>query len=45
MSYRGEQICPNRILDDFGQGFSMGCIGGAIWYFIKGKSLNPPPSQ
>ena len=29
--------CPGRIWDDMGGAFSMGCGGGAIIYFFKGK--------
>lgn len=31
-----EGPCPNRIFDDIGGGFGMGCLGGTIWYFFKG---------
>ena len=31
-----EGPCPNRIFDDIGGGFGMGCLGGSIWYFMKG---------
>lgn len=31
-----EGPCPNRIFDDIGGGFGMGCLGGTIWYFLKG---------
>jgi len=40
-----EGPCPNRIFDDIGGGFGMGCIGGSLWYFIKGIKLYPPISQ
>jgi import inner membrane translocase subunit TIM17 len=28
--------CPGRIMDDLGGAFSMGCVGGSIFYFFKG---------
>ena len=31
------QPCPGRIFEDLGVGFSIGCFGGSIWYFLKGK--------
>lgn len=34
--------CPGRIFEDLGVGFSIGCIGGSLFYFFKGKT---PPSQ
>ena len=34
-SYR--QPCPGRIFEDLGVGFSIGCFGGSIFYFLKGK--------
>jgi len=36
-----EGPCPNRIFDDIGGGFGMGCIGGSLWYFIKGFFNSP----
>lgn len=33
--------CPDRIMDDAGGAFSMGCVGGAIWYFVKGFYNSP----
>ena len=29
--------CPGRIFEDLGVGFSIGCAGGAMFYFLKGK--------
>lgn len=29
--------CPGRIIGDLGVAFSIGCIGGGIFYTIKGK--------
>jgi import inner membrane translocase subunit TIM17 len=40
MSMR-EQPCPYRIVDDFGNGFSMGCAAGVILYFIRGMWYAP----
>ena len=37
-SYR--QPCPGRIFEDLGVGFSIGCFGGSIFYFLKGKVLD-----
>lgn len=34
------QSCPGRIFEDLGVGFSIGCIGGSLYYFIKG-TLSP----
>ena len=31
--------CPGRIFEDLGVGFAMGCFGGSLFYFVKGKSL------
>ena len=28
--------CPGRIFEDLGVGFSIGCAGGSIFYFLKG---------
>jgi mitochondrial import inner membrane translocase subunit TIM17 len=36
-----EQPCPYRIVDDFGNGFSMGCVAGVIFYFIRGVWYAP----
>lgn len=36
-----EQPCPYRIVDDFGNGFSMGCAAGVILYFIRGMWYAP----
>ena len=43
MSSRGVQYnrtpCPARVFEDLGNGFAMGCMGGSLWYFIKGKDI------
>ncbi len=31
--------CPGRIFEDLGVGFSIGCAGGSIFYFLKGKLI------
>lgn len=36
-----EQPCPYRIVDDFGNGFSMGCVAGVILYFVRGVWYAP----
>jgi hypothetical protein len=28
--------CPGRIFEDLGVGFSIGCVGGSLFYFFKG---------
>jgi len=28
--------CPGRIFEDLGVGFSIGCAGGSMFYFVKG---------
>ncbi|KAF9606672.1 hypothetical protein IFM89_027716 [Coptis chinensis] len=33
--------CPDRILDDLGGAFSMGCVGGSVFHFIKGAKNSP----
>jgi hypothetical protein len=43
---RGDSIadrepCPWRIIDDVGGAFSMGAIGGGIWYLMKGSWTAP----
>lgn len=40
MSMR-EQPCPYRIVDDFGNGFSLGCAGGMVFYFLRGMWYAP----
>ena len=32
--------CPGRIFEDLGVGFSIGCAGGAMFYFLKGIYKN-----
>lgn len=31
--------CPGRIFEDLGVGFSIGCLGGTVFYFFKGMNL------
>ena len=31
----GREPCPDRIVEDLGGAFGMGCIGGFIWHYIK----------
>lgn len=31
--------CPGRIFEDLGVGFSIGCAGGSLFYFMKGNYL------
>lgn len=37
----GREPCPDRIIDDFGGAFGMGCIGGFLWHFGKGMYNSP----
>ncbi len=31
----------DRIVDDLGSAFSMGCVGGSVWHFFKGMRHSP----
>ena len=31
----GREPCPDRIVEDLGGAFGMGCVGGFIWHFVK----------
>lgn len=33
--------CPDRIVDDLGGAFGMGCVGGFMWHFVKGARNTP----
>ncbi|SBS87197.1 mitochondrial import inner membrane translocase subunit TIM17, putative [Plasmodium ovale wallikeri] len=33
--------CPDRIIEDMGGAFGMGCVGGYIWHFLKGARNSP----
>jgi import inner membrane translocase subunit TIM17 len=33
--------CPDRIIDDVGGAFGMGCVGGFLWHFGKGARHSP----
>jgi len=37
----GREPCPDRIVEDLGSAFGMGCIGGFIWHFVKGYRNSP----
>lgn len=37
----GREPCPDRIVEDLGSAFGMGCIGGFIWNFCKGYRNSP----
>jgi len=37
----GREPCPDRIIDDTGGAFGMGCIGGFLWHFGKGMWNSP----
>ena len=36
-----ELPCTSRIVDDFGDAFSMGCFTGCIIYFARGMQYSP----
>jgi hypothetical protein len=42
---RARDPCPYVILNDAGGAFSMGAIGGTIWYAIKGSRNSPRVSN
>lgn len=33
--------CPDRIIDDIGGAFGMGCVGSAVYNFITGTMKGP----
>ncbi|KAF5833028.1 hypothetical protein DUNSADRAFT_10774 [Dunaliella salina] len=33
--------CPDRIIDDIGGAFAMGCVGGGAWHLVKGFKGSP----
>lgn len=33
--------CPGRIFEDLGVGYSIGCVGGALYYFLVGVKNAP----
>lgn len=33
--------CPDRIVEDLGGAFGMGCVGGFLWHFVKGCRNSP----
>jgi import inner membrane translocase subunit TIM17 len=35
-----DKPCPDRIFDDLGGGFSMGCVMGAVFHFARGVLLS-----
>jgi import inner membrane translocase subunit TIM17 len=37
----GREPCPDRIIEDAGGAFGMGCVGGFIWHFVKGARNSP----
>ena len=37
----GKEPCPDRIVEDLGGAFGMGCIGGFLWHFVKGARNSP----
>jgi import inner membrane translocase subunit TIM17 len=34
-------LLPDRVLDDLGSAFSMGCVGSFVWYAVKGAKNSP----
>lgn len=37
----GREPCPDRIVEDIGGAFGMGCIGGFLWHLAKGMRNSP----
>ncbi|CAD7971081.1 unnamed protein product [Amoebophrya sp. A120] len=37
----GREPCPDRIVEDLGGAFGMGCIGGFLWHFVRGARNSP----
>jgi import inner membrane translocase subunit TIM17 len=37
----GREPCPDRIVEDLGGAFGMGCIGGFLWHLVKGMRNSP----
>jgi len=37
----GREPCPDRIIEDIGGAFGMGCIGGFLWHLVKGMRNSP----
>mmetsp|Transcript_12314 Transcript_12314/g.35782 ORF Transcript_12314/g.35782 Transcript_12314/m.35782 type:complete len:146 (-) Transcript_12314:12-449(-) len=37
----GREPCPDRIVEDLGGAFGMGCVGGFLWHFVKGARNSP----
>jgi len=33
--------CPDRIIEDCGGAFGMGCIGGFLWHTVRGWRNSP----
>lgn len=33
--------CPDRIVEDMGGAYGMGCVGGFLWHFMKGARNSP----
>ena len=42
--FQGREPCPWRIMDDIGGAFSMGVVGGGIWWSVKGFRNAPKSS-
>ncbi|CAD7954752.1 unnamed protein product [Amoebophrya sp. A25] len=38
---RAREPCPDRIVEDLGGAFGMGCIGGFLWHFVRGARNSP----
>ncbi len=38
-------MCPNRVIDDIGSGYSLGLILGTMWNFTKGAFISPPKER
>ncbi|CAD7946377.1 unnamed protein product [Amoebophrya sp. A120] len=37
----GREPCPDRIVEDLGGAFGMGCVGGFLWHFVRGARNSP----
>lgn len=37
----GREPCPDRIVEDLGGAFGMGCVGGFLWHSVKGARNSP----
>jgi import inner membrane translocase subunit TIM17 len=45
VSYGLVLLCIDRIVDDLGSAFSMGCLGGTFWHGFKGLKNSPKSAR